>query len=276
MAVRALRRLRQLGARVLGGGSSLQGPFKDWNEAVGHATGYDQPIILKRLMAAAEQAASSGGQRFDRDGVIFDKPVTPFPLLVYILSSQREISGRLRVLDFGGGLGSTFRQCRPFLTELAQLRWSVVEQPHVAAAGRRHFQDQELQFYDNVLEAAGDATPDVTIFSSVLQYLEDPYEVLRQGVLMEPRTILIDRTPFSGGLVDSYAVQVVDDAMFPARLPFRVFGIDSLEDALRARYRKIGEFDAIDQDMSLGKMHVKFKGSAFKPNLGDTGSNHVL
>ena len=92
MAIRTLRRLRQLGERVLGGRSSLRGPFNDWNEAVAHATGYDQPIILKRLMVAAEQAASSGGQKFDRDGIVFDKPVTPFPLLVYILASHRRIA----------------------------------------------------------------------------------------------------------------------------------------------------------------------------------------
>jgi putative methyltransferase (TIGR04325 family) len=254
----------------------LQGPFNDWNEAVAHATGYDQPIILKRLMVAAEQAASTGGQKFDRDGIVFDKPVTPFPLLVYILASHRRISDRLRVVDFGGGLGSTYRQCRPFLLQFSQVRWSVVEQPHVAAAGRMHFQSEEISFHDNMREAAGDAAPDVIIFSSVLQYLEDPYEVLDQAAHLGPQTVLVDRTPFSGFSSDSYAIQVVDEAIFPARLPFRIFGIDRLEDALRPRYRKTGEFDAIDQSMSLGKISVKFKGLAFRPAVGDTGSNHVL
>jgi putative methyltransferase (TIGR04325 family) len=261
--------LRQLGGRVLGGRNSLQGPFDDWNEAVAHATGYDQPVILERLMVAAEQAASSGGQKFDRDGIVFDKPITPFPLLVYILSSERGESDRLHVLDFGGGLGSTFRQCRPFLSQFARLRWSVVEQPHVAAAGRRYFQGEGLQFYENILDAARDRAPDVVILSSVLQYLEDPYGVLRQTSFLEPKTILIDRTPLAASSADSYAVQVVDETIFPARLPFRIFGTNGLENVLHTRYRKMGEFDAIDQGMSLGNMFVKFKGLAFQPIIGD-------
>jgi putative methyltransferase (TIGR04325 family) len=276
MAVPTFRRLRQLGGRVTGRGGPLRGPFNDWNEAVERASGYEQPIILKRLMAAAEQSASSGGQKFDRDGVVFEKPITPFALLTYILTSHRRIPDRLRVLDFGGGLGSTFRQCRPFLTQFAQVRWSVVEQAHVAAAGRLQFQTDDLDFYENISDAAGDDAPDVIIFSSVLQYLADPYGVLDQAQCLGPRTILIDRTPFSEKSEDNYGVQVVDEAIFPARLPFRIFGIDRLEDALRPRYRKTGEFDAIDQSMSLGKISVKFKGLGFRPAVGDTGSNHVL
>jgi putative methyltransferase (TIGR04325 family) len=179
-------------------------------------------------------------------------------------------------MDFGGGLGSTYRQCRPFLSQFSQVDWSVVEQPHVAAAGRMHFQNEGIVFYDNMREAAGDAAPDIVIFSSVLQYLEDPYEVLDQAAHLGSQTILIDRTPFSGLSSDSYAVQVVDEAIFPARLPFRIFGIDRLEEALHTRYRRIGEFDAIDQSMSLGKMPVRFKGLAFKAVVGDRGLNHVL
>jgi putative methyltransferase (TIGR04325 family) len=235
------------------------------------ATGYDRSIILERLIVAAERATSSHGQMFDRDGVVFEKPITPFPLLAHILATRRRISDRLQVIDFGGGLGSTYRQCRPFLSQFSRLRWSVVEQVHVAMAGRQRFQDENLEFHDNMIDAAADASPDVIVFSSVLQYLEDPYRVLDQAARLGSQAILIDRTPFSETSADAYAIQVVDEVIFPARLPFRVFGNDRLEDFLRGRYCKIGEFDAIDPNMTLGKIAVKFKGLAFTPAIDGSG-----
>jgi putative methyltransferase (TIGR04325 family) len=268
LAARVLRRLESSGSFVLGNRNPLRGPFSDWNQAVRNGTGYDQPIILGRLIAAAEQATSSNGKSFDRDGFVFDRPITPFPLLTYMLMIAGE-SSSFRVADFGGGFGSTYRQCRPFLRKFPQLRWDIVEQPQIVAAGRERFQSEELRFQENLADAAADAAPDIVIFSSVLQYLDDPYAILDQARRLAPRAILVDRTPFSDVSGDHYAVQVVDETIFPGRLPFRVFGRDSLESALEAEYCRIGKFDALDQKMWLGNMRVTFKGLAFEPAQAD-------
>ena len=105
---------------------------------------------------------------------------------------------------------------------------------------------------------------DVVVFSGVLQYLDDPYAILHSAGRLQPKLILVDRTPFCERPSDCYSVQVVDDAIFPAQLPFRIFGKSSLESALSSGFRKIGEFDAIDPEMSLGAVRVKFKGLAFE------------
>lgn len=260
----AIKGLRSAKRRIVRHKDPLHGQFGDWGAACKQATGYHQPIILDRLIAAAEEANSSGGQKFDRDGVAFNRPITPFPLLVYILQAAVRCSDQVQVIDFGGGLGSTYRQCRSFLSRIPSLHWNIVEQSHVAAAGRSRFQSDVLRFHDNLAEAAADATPDVVIFSSVLQYLDDPYSIVDQAMRLRPQTILIDRTPFCENPDDLYSVQIVDDTIFPARLPFRIFGKNRLEEKLSAGYRQIGEFVAIDRDMLLGTQQVKFRGLAFE------------
>jgi len=257
-------KLRSIARRLAGRTVPLHGEFGDWNTACKQATGYHQPVILDRLIAAAEEAAASEGRKFDRDGVIFDTTITPFPLLAHVLMVIDRDVRPFHVVDFGGGLGSTYRQCRPFLRSVPALRWSVVEQSHVVAAGRSRLQTSELRFLDRLEDAAGDSIVHVVVFSGVLQYLDDPYAVLSQARGLKPRLILIDRTPLCERPSDCYSVQVVDDAIFPARLPVRIFGKGTLEGAVGSGYRKIGEFDAIDQEMSLGTMRVRFKGLAFE------------
>src|SRR5205823_2837625 len=88
--------------------------------------------------------------------------------------------GSLSVLDFGGALGSSYFQCRKFLSPLRHLRWSVVEQAAQVACGRADFSNDELVFYESVEACLKQETPDLLVLSSVLQYLPDPHKTLSE------------------------------------------------------------------------------------------------
>ena len=109
-------------------------------------------------------------------------PVRPSsPVLAGLLWAALRGSGGLHVLDFGGSLGSGWRQNRRFLEGISPLRWSVVEQAHFVARGRERFEDEVLRFYPDV-EACyrSETPPDVVLFSSVLHYLARPFEILEE------------------------------------------------------------------------------------------------
>ena len=97
-------------------------------ELVGEPTGYDGPAILAKTREAGLKV-KRGEAAYERDSVLFDQVEHSFPLLAGLLRAALSQQGELVVLDFGGALGSTYLQCREFLTPLKRLVWCIVEQP---------------------------------------------------------------------------------------------------------------------------------------------------
>ena len=112
----------------------------------------------------------------ERDSVLFPKVEHNFALLAGLL--QAVDNGELSVLDFGGSLGSSYFQCRPFLASLKSVRWSIVEQPAYVECGRREFADERLRFYRTVEECLENESPQVLLLSGVIHCLADPYGFL--------------------------------------------------------------------------------------------------
>ena len=240
-----------------GGGNLLQGQFSTWNEAVNEGSGYDDAEILRRVEEAALKVMR-GDAAFERDAVAFEETDWPYPLLATFLRLALERQGSLCVLDFGGSLGSTYHQCRAFMNGVRSLRWKVVEQSHYVQRGRQVFENQELQFFESVEEAVRTEQPDVALFSGVLQYLENPYEVLRTAAQATREAVIIDRTPWSKLDEDVITLQVIPPQFYRARVPFRVFAEGNLERAINSEYKQIDSLKALDPDLYLGKNQVHF------------------
>lgn len=254
--------------RVRNGESGLSGLYPDWKTATKSAGRYDDAGIFENVVASTNRAIASHGTLFERDSVLFDQPITPFPLLSCLLSAAARSDRGLTVVDFGGALGSTYRQCNVFLSRVRPLRWKVVEQPRVAEIGRERFSSEVLSFHESLKDASEGEAVDVVVLSGVLQYLEDPYEILRQVRELAPSVILIDRTPVSERAGDVFTVQVVPPAIFAARLPFRVFGARMFEVAFENAYDKVAEFPTVDPDMTAGSVPVRFVGKWFERTEG--------
>ena len=192
--LRCIQKLRHRGRNTQT--LTWQGDYPDWQSAVAASTGYDQEAIFVKVQDAA-RAVRDGKALWERDSVLFYHEEYNLPLLSALMSIAAWNKGRLRVLDFGGALGSTYWQHKPLLQNLDVLSWNVVEQPHVVACGREEFSSDELQFWPDMQSCAANGPVDVVLFSSVLQYLESPYALLEQAVALNPQAIVLDRTPFA-------------------------------------------------------------------------------
>ncbi|RME57500.1 methyltransferase, TIGR04325 family [Candidatus Parcubacteria bacterium] len=230
-------------------GVSFQGDYPSCEAAERAAGGYDAPAILEKVRQAALKV-KRGEAVFERDSVFFCHEEYRWPTLACLLRIAAENGGRLRVVDFGGSLGSFWFQHRKHLLGLKDVRWTVVEQPHYVACGREEFQDETLRFA-GTLEEAGPA--DAIFCSSVLQYLPDPYEWLKRLAESDIRWLLLDRTPFIEADRDRLTVQHVPPSIYPASYPAWFFSRRRFGEALQlAGYIERVRFAAED-DVGIGR-----------------------
>lgn len=215
---------RQLGRAFLSkrGGTTFDGPFSTWEQASKHSSGYDSTLILEKVLSATLKV-KRGEAVYERDSVLFDEIQYAWPVTAGLLWAAARDNGRLSVLDFGGSLGSSFFQNRNFLEGLQNVSWSIVEQPHFVSMGREYIHDERLFFYSKIADCVTVQNPNVVLFSSVLQYVEDPYAVLDELVQSDIDIILIDRTSFHDNSEDMVLVQQVGKSIYPASYPLWVF-----------------------------------------------------
>lgn len=184
---------RLCGHTIRAGGLSWSGNYADWKSAVAASGGYDEAGIFSKTRDAA-RAVRDGKALWERDSVLFNTPEVNWPLLASLMTVAARSGNRLHVLDFGGAFGSTFMQHRNALSGLKVCSWHVVEQEHFVRCGQEEFSTETLRFHATVEEALAAAPINVILLSSVLQYLEAPYALLKK-LAATGIAIVVDRTP---------------------------------------------------------------------------------
>lgn len=198
------------------------GDYSSWQAAQQQATGYDSAIILERVKDSLLKV-KSGEAPYERDSVLFDHIEYDWPVLAGLLWVAAQHKGRLSVLDFGGSLGSSFFQNTKFLSALNAVEWSVVEQPQFVKAGVRHFQDNQLRFFSTCEQCMTEREPNVILLSSVISYVEKPYELLEYLSSLQVEYLIIDRVPVIMGERDQIKLQKVNPKVYPASYPAWLF-----------------------------------------------------
>ncbi len=237
------------------------GRYRSWSEAARDAGGYDAPNILEQVTASA-RAVRDGRAAYERDGVVFCEPDYRWPLLACLLREALRNKGRLRVLDFGGSLGSTYFQHRAVLSAAKELRWGVVEQPAFVETGRREFINGELSFHLTVDDAMRTLRPNVVLFSGVLAWIENPHAVLDQILSHESPAVLVDRTPLTSLDHDVAKLQRVPDKIYRASYPCWFLSRARFLDHFADRYSLNAEFPQLDAHVpgtNFGGFHFERK-----------------
>lgn len=233
LLLHAYRRLR---GRTL----RFDGDFTSWEQATSNASGYDSDEIFERTRAAALKV-KNGEAAYERDSVVFDHIEYTFPMLAALLRVACAKRGRLRVLDFGGSLGTSYRQFKAFCPITEYLVWKVVDQPRMVECGNKLFRNDELNFFTTIDEAVKDESPDVILLSSVLQYLENPYAVIGDIISLGAESIVIDRTPIADFDYDVLTVQTVPPSIYSASYPCWIFARRKLKSAFLNGYSVLTE-----------------------------------
>lgn len=234
------------------------GDFKSWQQASSLCTGYNSDIILERVKDASFKV-KIGEAAYERDSVIFHNYEFSYPVLSTLLSIAVRNGGKLNVVDFGGSLGSTYFQNKLMLDSIPELKWSIIEQPAFVETGKLEFQDERLKFFNNIDECLDSYSVDVILFSSVLQYLEDPFLFIRKSFEHKIRYLLIDRTPFVKGR-DRITIQKVRPSIYKASYPCWFFNKGSFLEKIDSLYEMKYEFDALDR----ANINSEFKGIFFE------------
>jgi putative methyltransferase (TIGR04325 family) len=255
--------LLRIARHMLGHGGHFRGSYANWQEASGHTSGYDAQNILKRVLEAT-RTVRNGKAAYERDGVLFAQPNDPYPLIAALMHAATFANGSLRVLDFGGALGSSYFQCRHWLNHLPTMDWCVVEQPHFVAMGNEQLANHHLRFVESIAQTASQPF-DVALFSGVLQYLPTPMEILRQAIAAKPRYIIIDRTPTINATHDQIRIQKqTSRRLAPSSYPIHLFTQATLMQVATWGYRLLSRFDAVDEPMGGIGSRVDFKGYIFE------------
>lgn len=232
---------------------TFEGPFSSWDEACLASSGYDDQKILDKVIAATLRVKRCE-VAFERDSVLFTDIQYSWPVTAGLMRAAAMNEGKLTVLDFGGSLGSSYFQNRKFLKGLKKVRWCVIEQPHFVKAGRSHFENEELAFYDTIEEFLLDEQPNVILVSSVLQYLPNPYSVINSLLTIGAETILLDQTMFSMSGREQIFIQNVPKLIYEARYPVQFLCEEKLvQSILQSGYQQLERFPSLDFESLNGK-----------------------
>ncbi|MCW5626436.1 MAG: methyltransferase, TIGR04325 family [Burkholderiales bacterium] len=216
--------------------------FDGWEAATAASNGYASPAILNKVITAARDVRD-GKAAYERDAVTFAEPAVDHALVAWSMYACAR-QGALRVLDFGGALGSLYYQHRRMLDGLVDCRWGVVEQEHFVRVGRDEFETTQLQFFDSIEECVHTQAPNFLLMAGVLQYLPAPYEHLERALGLGLPFLLLHRTMARHMGPDQIAVQHVSPLIYPASYPVWMLDAQRIERTFSAfGYDVIDRFD---------------------------------
>jgi putative methyltransferase (TIGR04325 family) len=248
-----------------------EGDFSQWKDASARASGYDSPLILEKVCQAI-RTVKAGRAAFERDSVMFETEDFNWPLVAQLLRIATASGEHLRVLDFGGSLGSTWFQNRRILAGLAEVRWNVVEQPSFVAAGRKEFEDEFLRFFATAAESAASCPPDVVLASNVVQYLPDPFRSLRDLAAVNAPFLLLDRTATLSAGRARLTLQTTPEWIYPAAYPAWFLPWHDIVKAVEPSYTLDSSFaSTIDSPRALRDgVRVEWRGGLFQRRPAQT------
>ncbi len=233
-----------------------EGDYADWSVAQAAGAGYGAKNILEKVTTAM-RLLRDGRAGYERDGVVFHGPPPWWPGLAVLREATAARGGQLTVLDFGGSLGSGYFQARTQLGAQV-VRWRVVEQPEFVAAGRREFQNGELEFYTSIREACAAGMPDVVLLASVLPYVPSPLEVFGELLEIGAGWLLVERSGFTTRGGTRLTMQHVPRSIYRASYPCWFLDRAAFLQRAAVHYRVVADFReeiAVPEGLEFRSVH---------------------
>lgn len=234
------------------------GKYSSWAIAERKCSGYDSQLILEKVKASSLKV-KMGNAKYERDSVVFNDFQYNYPVLSGLMWVASMNNNKLNVLDFGGSLGSTYYQHKNFFESFDEIKWCIVEQPGFVKEGLNSFSDERLKFYYNIEECLEENQINIILLSSVIPYLEKPYELLEIIKDKKIEYILFDKTPLIMG-DDRITIQKVNPAIYNASYPSWFFNKEKFKNFMKPEYDLVFEFDS----HITANIQSEFKGFLYK------------
>ncbi|RHX91217.1 methyltransferase, TIGR04325 family [Leptospira yasudae] len=227
----------------------FNGIFHTWEEAANLCGSYDSKVILEKCKNSLLKV-KRGAAVYERDSVIFDEIQYSWPLLASLMYVAAKSDGELKILDFGGSLGSSYYQNRLFLKGIKNVSWNIVEQEEFVKEGKLNFQDENLFFYESIDSCIQERNINVFLASSSLPYIKDPFSLIKTIIKYDFPYILIDRTYFIDLPKSIVSAQRVPSEIYEASYPAWFFNFSEFVNAFSGKYKMITTFDSYLQASS--------------------------
>lgn len=239
-----------------------KGNYKNYEEAKNECQGYDEANILNRIKESTLRVKNNEIP-YERDGIAYDKIQMNYSLLSSLLYVSSKNNNELTLIDFGGSLGTTFYQNYPFLKHLKKLKWCIIEQPKFVAAGKEQFENEHITFYSTIEECLAENNVQLFLICNVLQYLEDPYQLLEEVTSTGIPHVMLDFIAYNDKPGDRVTIQHVPpefygiEASYPCHFPDR----NRVESLLGKSYEKKYEFISAPEKYYLQLKPFRYEGS---------------
>jgi putative methyltransferase (TIGR04325 family) len=243
-----------------------KGNYKTYEEAKAKCAGYDQEHILQKIIEGTKKV-KTGDAAYERDGIIYDEVKVNINLLNALLLIAGRNNNQLTLIDFGGSLGTSYYQNIKFLDHVVNLNWCIIEQPQFVAAGKKEFENKHVKFYYSIEECLAEhPQPNLVLISSALQYMDDPYGVLKSIQKFNIPYLMLDLVGYNDTDQDRITIQNVPPVFYgiEASYPCMFFDRNKLEGQIKENYDKVFDFIAEQEKYYIEFKPFKYEGSLWQ------------
>lgn len=181
----------------------------------------------------------------------------PF-LAVTTAANSKE--NKVTILDFGGGLGSTYISVAAACANQQVIDYHVVEFKSICKAGEKCFKDDSyIHFHDHLSDEIQDV--DIICLSSSIQYVEDWKGLLKELTKYDPQYILLADLP--AGEIPTYASS---QNYYESKIPHRFFNVTEVIDTVLSMNLNLlfkssydGTYLGVEQPMPQDNFPVEYQ-----------------
>ncbi len=199
-----------------------EGVYKSFKEvrAVGKGFNSDQWLSSSRKKTL-ELLANLKIEKPDSEVVAYRTSLLPF--LVAVINGK---SGKIKILDFGGGLGITYIQVISALVNNQNVEYHIVENENICKEGKLIFRDEErVHFHTSLPNDLKEV--DIVHMCSALHYVENWKALISKLVDYQPEHFLfVDLT--AGDIPTHVSAQ----NYYESRIPVWFLNIDEVIDVM--------------------------------------------
>jgi putative methyltransferase (TIGR04325 family) len=211
----------------------------------------------------------NGEAIYERDGIIYDHIKVNYYLLSVLLLLAGENKNKLTIIDFGGSLGTSYYQNIGFLSHVTDLNWCIIEQPQFVEIGRKSFENDHVKFYYTLEEClAKHPEPNLFHISGVLQYIEQPYDLLKKIQSYNIPNIILDFIGYNHKNEDRITIQHVPPIFYGIEASYACtfFNRLKLETQMEENYKKVFDFISEPEKYYLQFKPFRYEGSFWRLN----------
>jgi putative methyltransferase (TIGR04325 family) len=190
------------------------GVFNTFDEAGVSSTAFDSPLWIEKVLTRAQALLDRS------NGALPEVTQTNDYALPFIAAACSTSDRALRILDFGGGMATSYIPLRAMLPPAQRIEYIVVENAELVGAGRKLFAEHpEVRF--EVSLPAPEQSFDIVHFGSSLHYVDKWLELLTQCARFRPQFLLF--ADLTAGNVASF---VTHQLWHGRRIPVRFWNCD--------------------------------------------------